>query len=76
MARRNARGAQGGPSYLTQSTSAGPVRTDEGAWSQFLREQIYAPEYRSGNWNILTGFALFTASIVGVRLFGEALAPA
>lgn len=73
MARRNAPKGQQGPAYLTSSSGG---RTDETAWSRFLREQIYAPEKRAGNWSILTGVGLFTGAIVGVRVFGEALAPA
>ncbi|KAF9506417.1 hypothetical protein BS47DRAFT_432753 [Hydnum rufescens UP504] len=75
MARRNAKGAQPAPSYLTTSSYGVTSRTDESAWIRFVREQIFAPENRAGNWGILTGVAMFAGAIVGIRLYGEALAP-
>lgn len=71
MARRNAPKQQAGaPAYLTSSA---PL--DESAWGHFLRTQIYAPEYKAGNWSILTGASVFAGAIVAVRLFGDALVP-
>lgn len=76
MARRNPKGAQPAPPYLTTSSYGATSRTDESAWMRFIREQILAPENRAGNWGIATGVTLFAGAIIGVRLYGEALAPA
>ncbi|KDQ17495.1 hypothetical protein BOTBODRAFT_29673 [Botryobasidium botryosum FD-172 SS1] len=72
MARR---AAPPNSTYLT-SSAASSKSHDESAFGRFMREEIWAPEKRPGNFSILTGFGLFAGSIVAIRLWGEAMVPA
>ncbi|KAH7330560.1 hypothetical protein B0J17DRAFT_678598 [Rhizoctonia solani] len=62
------------PAYLTH---AGPgADTDEGAFSSFMKNEVWAADKRAGNLSLLTGVGLFLGSIVLVRNFGDLLIPA
>jgi hypothetical protein len=41
-----------------------------------MREQIWGPEKRSGNLNILTGVAVFLGGIAIARTWGDLMIPA
>ncbi|KAH9947383.1 hypothetical protein B0H21DRAFT_692071 [Amylocystis lapponica] len=78
MARRSAP-PHSGPAYY----SGAPMRTrgaipdpNESALSQFMREEVWAPEKLPGNISILTGFVVFIGGIAAIRSFGELLIPA
>ncbi|KAG8713646.1 hypothetical protein FRC11_011547 [Ceratobasidium sp. 423] len=62
------------PAYLTH---AGPeADADEGVFSSFMKNEVWAADKRAGNISLLTGVGLFLGSIVLVRNFGDLLIPA
>lgn len=76
MARRSAPPGSG-PSYLSPQygiSNRGPVDPDESAFSRFMREQIFAPEYLQANQTILVSVAMFAGGIAALRQWGDALA--
>jgi hypothetical protein len=73
MARRAAPPHQ--PAYLTGRP--GPAHDpNEGFFSRFLREQIFAPDKLPGNISLVTGVSVFVGGIVAVRTWGEMMVPA
>ena len=74
MARRAAP-PHSGPAYYSAPTRklADP---NESAFSQFMREQIWAPEKLPGNVNIVAGLAVFFGGIFAMRTWGELMVPA
>lgn len=72
MARRNAKA--GAPAHIGHP-SMGPSE-DESSWQRIKREEWDNPEKKAGNIAIATSLGLFFSSIVAIRLFGDALAPA
>jgi hypothetical protein len=76
MARRSAppnAGLAYVPNGPQRRTIADP---NESAFSRFMREQIWAPEKRQGNWNILTAVGMFVGGIAVARIWGDLLIPA
>lgn len=62
--------AAAAPSYIQSRPDP-----NEGAFSRFLRTEVWAPEKRAGNISLLVGVGMFVGGIVGVRTFGDALVP-
>lgn len=75
MARRSAP-PNSGPAYLSPHPAGRRQLHDanESAFSQFMREQIWAPEKIPGNISILTGVGVFAGGIVIARTFGDFMA--
>lgn len=77
MARRSAP-PHSGPAFLSPHPAGAGRRQlndpNESAFSQFMREQIWAPEKMPGNISILTGVGVFAGGIILTRSFGEFLA--
>ncbi|EUC65730.1 transmembrane protein, putative, partial [Rhizoctonia solani AG-3 Rhs1AP] len=62
------------PTYITH---VGPdADANEGAFSSFMKNEIWAADKRAGNISLLTGVGLFLGSIILVRNFGDLLIPA
>ncbi|EIN13099.1 hypothetical protein PUNSTDRAFT_109449 [Punctularia strigosozonata HHB-11173 SS5] len=62
--------------YALQGHSARRVDPNEGAFSRFMRQEIWSPEKLPGNINILTGVLVFFGGIAAVRTWGELMIPA
>ncbi|GBE78724.1 hypothetical protein SCP_0116150 [Sparassis crispa] len=76
MARRSAPPGSG-PAYYSGAPSRRAIGDpNESAFSQFLREEIWAPEKLPGNVSILTGIAVFFGGIAAIRTFGDLMIPA
>ena len=78
MARRSAP-PNSGPAYLSPHPHLGAGRgqshdPNEGAFSRFMREQIWAPEKMAGNISILTGVGVFVGGVVVARTLGDFMA--
>ncbi|KAH9475779.1 hypothetical protein JR316_0011338 [Psilocybe cubensis] len=75
MARRTAAPAQ--PSYLPHPQHGGSLTDpNEGAFSRFLRTEVFAPEKLPGNISIASALGVFFGGIVLIRTCGEYLVPA
>jgi len=74
MARR---GGQPGRVPASQSYISGrpDAESDESAWQSFLRTEVFSPEKRQGNINMLVSISMFAVGIVGVRMFGDLMVP-
>ncbi|KAL6305689.1 hypothetical protein BKA93DRAFT_824799 [Sparassis latifolia] len=76
MARRSAPPGSG-PAYYSGAPSRRAIGDpNESAFSQFLREEIWAPEKMPGNISILTGIAVFFGGIAAIRTIAGVPRPA
>lgn len=78
MARRSAP-PNSGPAYLSPHPHPAAGRRqlndpNEGVFSRFMREQIWAAEKMPGNISILTGVGVFAGGIVFARTMGDFMA--
>lgn len=78
MARRSAP-PNSGPAYLSPHPHPSIGRRqihdpNDSTFSEFMREQIWAPEKMPGNISILTGVGVFLGGIVVARTFGDFVA--
>lgn len=80
MARRSA-APNSGPAYYSRSAVAGRPGIQDiddvetSPFSQFMNEEIWAPEKLPGNIAIVTSIGVFAVGIFFVRKFGDLIIP-
>jgi hypothetical protein len=77
-----ARRAAAGPSYAPHPIHPRRAAVEdkdtkvETPYEKFMREEIWDPEKKAGNLNIVAGLGLFVGGIVAVRTWGDLMIPA